>query len=360
MPVHSLSIDQFRNLTSVSLSCSPHLNLVLGANAAGKTSILEALYVIGRARSFRTPNLDKAIQSGSEAFQLVAKISLDQGRRIPVGISRRPKHLLARIDGQPVRRLSELAALFPIHWVGGNLHRLLEEGPVYRRQFLDWGLFHVKQSYIPAWKRFQKLLKQRNASLRITKTRAEVAAWDNELALAGEELDVFRRTYVEELRVIFQHIAAELLGFGAPPEIRYRRGWSADQSYAESLQASYTRDREQGFTRQGPQRADLSFYLENQPVSEVLSRGQQKLLVIALHVAQASLLRHSSDLSSLFLIDDLGAELDSANQARIMSLLADLHAQVFATAIEMPDMSAWKSAETKRFHVEHGVVTEVL
>jgi DNA replication and repair protein RecF len=360
MPVLTLSIDQFRNLAPVTLHFSSRLNLFIGANAAGKTSILEALFILGRARSFRTRYLDKAIQTGSDRFQVVATVSPNGGRVIPVGISRAEKQLMARIDAQAVKRLSDLAALFPIQWVGGDLHRLLEDGPAFRRQYLDWGLFHVKQSYIPAWKRFQKLLKQRNASLRTARTLAEIAVWDGELANEGAALHRFRQAYIQELETVFQRVAAELLVLSAPFEIRYRPGWSADQSYAESLQAGLERDREQGFTRTGPQRADLVFCTGGQPVTEQLSRGQQKLLVVALHVAQAKVLKHNTGTSSLFLLDDLGAELDSVNQAKIMNLLVDIDAQVFATAIELPDMSTWNRAETKTFHVKHGVVSEVL
>ena len=360
MPVHLLSIDQFRNLEPVKLQCSPRMNLFIGANAAGKTSLLEALYILGRARSFRASNLDKAIQVGHDQFRIVAQVLSASEREIPVGISRHKNQLIARIDGNPVKRLSELAALFPVQWVGGNLHRLLEDGPAYRRQYLDWGMFHVKHGYIQAWKRFQKLLKQRNAALRTARSTQEVQAWDGELSRVGEALHVLRESYVLELAHGLQEVAAELLPSSKPLEIRYRRGWAGDQSYADALNASLPRDREQGFTRPGPHRADLGLYCAEQPVSEQLSRGQLKLLVIGLQLAQARLLKASKDQSSLFLIDDLGAELDQENQARVMSLLNNVDAQVFATAIEMPDVSNWEIASMKRFHVKHGTVSEVV
>lgn len=360
MPLVSLSINRFRNLEPVSLQLSAHLNLFIGANAAGKTSLLEALYVLARARSFRARSLDKVIQKGDSGFQIVAKLRDENEREIPVGMSREEKKLLTRIDGVTIKRLSELAALFPIQWLGGNLHRLIEEGPAFRRQFLDWGLFHVKPAYMPTWKRFQKQLRQRNAALRAKASAKEVQAWDKELAETGEQLHQYRDAYVKALSNTVGDISRELLSRHGEAEIRYKKGWPADSTFRESLINGLDQDREQGFTRVGPQRAELIFHCDKKPVSEYLSRGQQKLFVIALQIAQARLLRCESGRTSIFLMDDLGAELDKANQARVMRLLQTIESQVFVTAIDEPDHSGWNIDTVSRFHVKHGVVSKVV
>jgi len=360
MVLRSLSIDRFRNLAPVALQCSPQLNLFIGENAAGKTSILEALYVLGRARSFRTRHLEKAIQHGTEAFNIVGRVLTAEGREIPVGVGRQQNQLVARIDGKPVQRLSDLAALFPLQWVGGNLHRLIEEGPAYRRQYLDWGLFHVKHSYIPTWKRYQKLLKQRNAALRVARSSQEILAWDGEFVAAAEELHAFRLDYVKRLNEVVDQVLVDLLALPGAFHIGYRRGWPADQNLKELMHAGLPRDRDHGFTRSGPHRADLTLLYDEAQVAEQLSRGQQKLLVIGLQVAQAHLLRQLTGCSSVFLLDDLGAELDSDNQAKVMNLLGAIDAQVFATAIELPDRTSWNIENYKGFHVKHGSVSEMV
>lgn len=360
MPVQTISIDRFRNLEPATLQCSPQLNLFVGANAAGKTSVLESLYVLGRGRSFRTRSLEKAIQTGKDRFQLVAKVITDTGRVIPVGISQTEKQFVARIDGRAAKRLSDLAALFPVQWIGGNLHRLLEEGPGHRRQYLDWGLFHVKHGYIPVWQRYQRLLKQRNAALRTGRPAAEIKAWDGELLSAGEELHGFRQAYVAQLEVVLRSVTSALLEDCKPLELAYRAGWRASLSFREALEASFGGDREQGFTRCGPHRADLALLCDGQPVTEQFSRGQQKLLVVGLQVGQARLLKQDLATTSLFLLDDLGAELDTENQRRVMKLLGALEAQVFATAIELPALNSWDMEDVKSFHVKHGRITEVV
>lgn len=360
MPVTSLSVKHFRNLETFDLAFSPQLNIFTGENAAGKTSILESLYVLARARSFRTRNLDKAIRNEAECFTLVAEVQRAAGRKIPVGLNWGSGKLTAKIDRVPVKRLSELACLFPVQWVGGNLHRLVEDGPVYRRQYLDWGLFHVKPVYMQMWKRYQKLLKQRNAALRASRGLNEIRVWNTELALAGSQLHEIREEYVSCLVSDVAELMVELSGVEQAPTIHYRKGWKNDVSLQEALDSGLEKDRDLGYTRSGPHRAELLFQAANRPITEQYSRGQQKLFVIALQIAQAHVLKAALGEKSLFLLDDLGAELDSTNQQRVIRLLLQFEAQVFVTSIQDVDVNALGQDNIQRFHVKHGNVGNVI
>jgi len=360
MPIESISVDQFRNLQSLQLQLSPQLNLFIGDNAAGKTSLLETLYVLARGRSFRARHLDKLVQNNSDGFRIVVQLGDDQGRTTPVGMQRSGSRLVCRINGQPVKRLSDLATLFPVQWLGGNLHAVIEEGPAYRRQLLDWGLFHVKPSYITCWKRFQKALKQRNAAIRKGSGLREIQAWDSELASAGEELNRFREEYVSALLPEIERLGTHFPVIEQAVAIRYKRGWSEGSTFKDILGQSLEKDRDSGFTHCGPQRADLVFSYNGKPARERLSRGQQKVFVVALHLAQATLLFKETGKSSLFLFDDLGAELDSANRTSVMKLLQAINAQVFVTSITDVNLSEGFGGQLKRFHVKHGNVTEML
>lgn len=360
MPIESITLTRFRNLQPVELQLSPHLNLFFGDNAAGKTSLLEALFVLARGRSFRTSQLDQLIQAEHADFQLVARLSTSEGRVIPVGMQRSRGRFECRINGHPIRRLSELAVLLPVQWIGGNLHTLIEDGPAYRRQFLDWGLFHVKPEYISLWKRFNKQLKQRNAALRSGSSRREVQAWNVELAEAGEQLHRYRKMYLEQLLSVLASINPQFPTLERPVELAYRKGWRAEATYKEVLDGSYASDQESRFTRSGPQRAELSFSVSGKPASEQLSRGQQKVFITALQVAQASLLHQETGKTSLFLLDDLGSELDPANQRATLQLLSGIEAQVFVTAIDEPLLEESVQQISRRFHVKHGQITEVI
>ncbi len=360
MPIKSISIDRFRNLQPTELQLSPQLNLFIGDNAAGKTSLLDSLYVLVRGRSFRERQLDKLVQNNSNGFRLVVQLMDGDEKTIPVGMQRTGSRLVCRIDGQPVRRLSELAELCPVQWLGAGLHAVIEEGPAYRRQLLDWGLFHVKPSYIVTWKRFQKLLKQRNAAIRQRSGLREIRAWDGELASAGEQLDLFRREYISALLPEIELLGSHFPIIEHAVSVNYKKGWPDDASFAETLSNTLEKDRDSGFTHSGPQRAELVFSYDGKPARERLSRGQQKVYVVALKLAQATLLYKETGKSSLFLFDDLGAELDTANQANVMKLLRAISAQVFVTSISDVDLTDWSADQVKRFHVKHGKVTEML
>ena len=178
MGLQSLDICDFRNIATASLSFSPGLNLISGENAAGKTSLLEAIYCLGRVRSFRTHVSAQPIRDGQSAFRLVGRVLSSAGRQFPIGIERQRSELEVHLDGQPVRRLSDLAGSFPVQIMSGDTPTILNGGPRYRRQTLDWALFHVEQAYREAWQRYTRALRQRNAALRAHMPVKQVTTWE--------------------------------------------------------------------------------------------------------------------------------------------------------------------------------------
>ena len=362
MRVASLDISGFRNLRPLRLSCASGLNLIIGPNASGKTSLLEALYVLGRGRSFRTRQPRDLIQTGVPAFRVVALMTGSDGRRVPVGIERDTRELIARVGGIPTRSLVELARQTPVLLLNPDSHRLLEDGPKQRRRFMDWGLFHTESGFLDAWRRYDVALRHRNAALRTHAADRVVDAWDGELATAATLLDRLRRTFCKALGSVLGPLAAATLAQGGV-EVDYRRGWPLEpleRGFASWLRAGRDQDRQQGHTRLGPHRADFTVRIADQPPAEALSRGQQKLLVIALVLAQAELYRRHTGDACILLIDDLPAELDVDSRARVTRALAEMETQLFVTAIEpgLLDATHWREART--FRLMHGEVSEVI
>lgn len=358
MRVTTLDIAGFRNLRQISLACSPGLNLILGPNASGKTSVLEALYVLGRGRSFRTRQPCDLIQTGAALFRIVAMMIDGDGRRIPVGVERDAHELTARIGGAPTRSLAELARQAPVLLLNPDSHRLLEDGPQLRRRFMDWGLFHAEPGFLETWGRYATALRHRNAALRTGSANRTVDAWDGELATAATVLDRRRKTFCEALEGAVAPLAAATLGM-AGVQVDYRRGWPLEpfaREFGDWLREGRDQDRKQGHTRIGPHRADFSLRIAGRPSAEALSRGQQKLLVIALVLAQAELYQRHTGASCILLIDDLPAELDAGNRERVMQTLAGLDAQWFITALEpgLLDAAPWREARV--FQLGDGVL----
>jgi DNA replication and repair protein RecF len=357
-----LDIADFRNLHRVSLEPAAGFNLIVGPNAAGKTNLIEALYFLGRARSFRTRQVRELIRTDADAFRLVAGLSeRPDGRRVPVGIERSRRELTIRIDGAPVHSLASLARQTPVLLLNPNSHRLLEDGPPLRRRFLDWGLFYAEPAFQPAWKRYAAALRHRNAALRAGAPDRVVAAWDQELAADAATLDRLRKAFCNALRATLGPLAEQTLGVAAV-QVDYRRGWplEASDDLIAVLRTQREQDRRHGHTRLGPHRADFHLKLDGGPPVEHLSRGQQKLLVIALVLAQARLYRAHCDSPCILLIDDLPAELDAHYRERVLSALAGMETQLFITAIEAGALDAAVRPGARVYAVDHGDLREMV
>jgi DNA replication and repair protein RecF len=238
---------------------------------------------------------------------------------------------------------------------------LLTGAPGARRQYLDWGVFHVEHRFFEQWQRFQRGLKQRNKLLRRGKIDAEeLSVWTRELAVSGEALTNYRNAYFQVLTPRFRTIMAQLMPDLSGLELRFRQGWDKQSSYAEALANSDETDREQGFTHVGPQRADIRVLMDGHLAADTLSRGQQKLVVCGLKLAQGQLMADLGEKYCIYLVDDLPSELDAQHSERVCTLLDALDTQVFITCVHKREIAAaWpRSSENDlaMFHVEHGQV----
>ena len=357
MTLATLEINELRNLQHVLLHCSPKLNLISGANASGKTSVLEAIYLLSLGRSFRTRNSQDLIRHGQTACRVVVQCHDANGKPVPIGIERTAQGQTARINGVPAQSLAELASALPALLLNPDSHRLLDDGPQQRRKFMDWGVFQGEQAFLPTWRRYRTALKNRNAALRNRADDRGLLIWEKELNAAASTLDQLRQAYCEALEAMLSPFLEMILG-EVEPKLEYRRGWAQGQSLLDLLQRDREQDRQYGYTRLGPQRADFKINIKNQSINESLSRGQQKLLVIALVLAQAELYLDQCGRPCLLLIDDLPAELDRQHRERVMACLMQQASQLFITAIE-PEMlisATWRSENHGHFRLSDGRV----
>jgi DNA replication and repair protein RecF len=326
-----LEATAFRNFETFQMEPGPAFNMVYGANGSGKSSLLEAIYLLGMGRSFRARLVSRVIRHEANKLMVVGQIADEHGNKIPVGIER-PRHGAAkiRVNGSTVQSIAELAAILPVQLINQDSYHLIEGGPKYRRQFLDWGLFHVEQRFFKLWKRSQQILLQRNAELREGANPHQIKAWDNEFIITASELSALRENYAKQLLKVLSPILADLKGI---PDwnITYLPGWDRFKELQEVLNASFTRDVQLGHTQYGPHRADLQICIDGIPAYEVLSRGEQKLFVYALRLAQGILLRELVGKKCIYLIDDLPAELDASRQQQVIQILQGLKSQVFVT-----------------------------
>ncbi len=354
MALTALRVEHFRCLNAVDFQPDPNLNLITGANATGKTSLLESIFVLSRGRSFRAGRASELIQYEADALTVYAELSSGTDtHRLGAEIARAGRRL--QVDGQTAA-LGDVAALLPVQVIDPEIHLLIQGGPEQRRRFLDWGVFHVEPRFLDSWRRYRKALRQRNAALRRQDRREAVMAWDEELINAGELVDAWREAFNDQFHALLSSKSFDILPFEL--KCSYLRGWKAGQSLPDALADSWERDRATQATQVGPHRADLRFEAGGHALRHHVSRGQQKLLAGALVIAQTHFVVEANQREVVLLVDDPAAELDREHRERLFELFRTVPAQLFVAALELDELP-WGTAG-KRFHVEHGELAPLI
>jgi DNA replication and repair protein RecF len=331
MALRRLQVTDLRCLQSVELDLDARFTLISGPNASGKTSLLEAIYVLGRGRSFRTRRLEHLIRRGAQRFIVFGEVAIGQ-RLVPLGIEGSAEGMRARISGTAAASLAELALLLPVQIIDPEVHKLIEEGPSARRRYLDWGVFHVEPSFVGNWQRYSQVLRQRNAALKARQSKILVSVWDAELLRYGQEITDARMRYVGRLDAHVRDLARRLLDLELT--LGYRNGWPRNLDFTEALGQSWPADQERGSTQVGPHRAELSIQLDGIAAKDHVSRGQQKLLAAALLIAQLQLFPADSEPRPTLLLDDPAAELDQVHLAELLAQVSRQLDQLVVTTLQ--------------------------
>jgi DNA replication and repair protein RecF len=359
--VTRLDIRDLRRFDSVSLSPTAGLNLLIGDNGAGKTSVIEALHLMAYGRSFRGRVRDGLVRSGAPALEVFVQwdeawAAGDRTRR--AGLRHTGGEWSGRLDGESVAQLGELCAALAVVTFEPGSHDLIHGSSDTRRRFMDWGLFHVEPSFLAPWRRYARALKQRNALLKQRIQDYQLDAWEQELAQTGEVLTEQRRDYVAQLAPHVSAIAAELGPSLGEATLHYLPGWKRDElPLADALLLARDRDLQAGHTSVGPHRADWRLDFAAIPGRDALSRGQAKLAALSALLAQADLHRAVTGQAPVFCLDDLASELDRGHQRRTLERLAASGSQIFVSGTDVPAAVGDLGIPHRTFHVEQGAIT---
>jgi len=344
-----LRVWNLRCIEQAELVIAPDLTLICGDNGSGKTSVLEAIFLLGRGRSFRIRNNERLIRHGEPYLRVTGRVD-SLGLPVTLGFEASRTASTARIAGHTAASLAELSQAFPVQVIEPGIHRLIEEGGHRRRRWLDWAVFHVEPHFMQTWVHYGRALKQRNAALKTPD--GDVAAWDSQVASLGESIAEARGQLVERLQPYWKEEVDALCGMAV--ELHYLRGWSQDVSLTDALVAGRARDRMRQVTHSGPHRADVAVRLKGRHAREVLSRGQQKLVAVAMTIAQLRLLRALTDLRPTLLLDDPAAELDATRLHTFIDRVASLRCQLVMTSLQSE--SRLFGAPERTFRVGQGRV----
>ncbi len=356
MYITNLNIKSFRNINELSIELRKNFNIFYGENGAGKTSLLESIYYLSVGKSFRTNLATRIIQHQQDSLMLTTGFN-DGNSQHFIGFERhRNGSRTIKLNGEAQFSIAPIARLMPLQVIGVDSYRFFSDGPKQRRAFLDWGVFHVKQSFLDIWQQFSKVLKQRNSCLKQKRPKEEIQVWNQPVIELSEHIHGFRIEYIYNFEPIYKEIFNLLLpDLSNKMSIRYKRGWLKESSLETLLNIHYQRDLNFGFTQDGPHRADIQIYIDNTPADDILSQGQQKLAAYALHLAQGVLFKQQLNKSPIYLIDDLPSELDTYKQTAVINVLKSLNSQVLVTCINNNDLSDLSELdESQMFHVKHG------
>lgn len=355
MWIKQLEVKNCRLLEDVSIELSPMLNIIIGDNASGKTSLLESLHLLSNGRSFRTPNISSVISHQKQSVLVSAKIALDS-TSFQIGIEKSPSKTKIRIDKKDIFSQAELSRHLPLTIIHPDSIQLITGAPSNRRAFIDWISFYSFPDFIEKWKAYKHVLKQRNHCLKNSKHRYALQKWTNELAALQPDIIQYRLSATNKLLPLFKETASKLLK-GIEVDIRLNTGFPADIDVDEAslfsfYQSKLEHDIKCQRTTSGAHKADVKIMINSTAADQVASRGQLKLLSIALLLSQSATIKNSKQEKGILLFDDFSAELDTKNQKNLIKYLIGLEQQIILTTTKkelQPSLS-----KSKMFHVKHG------
>lgn len=358
MSIQSLTTSNFRNLAYANIKFDQQINFIVGDNGSGKSSVLESIFFLGHGKSFRTTKVDNLVNVDNSGFV----ISVKDDRDFQLGVKRDSNGLIEiKINGDSKFRLSDLAKNIAVQIITPETFKLFFGGPKERRRFVDLGMFHVEHTFSELWRNFRKVLLQRNACLKKRIGGQQLEYWNTQFCELSEQIALLRATYIEQLSLeLNQWLDILLPDMKNDIQLSYSKGWSSKRLLSDVLAENSDKEFMYGHSLFGAHKFDIKFHCNKLNIDQILSRGQQKLFLMALTIAQANLIFQSQKIEPIILIDDIGAELDHNSRTVLATAINKLHCQLFITAIDkdvlVPLISEQKTS--KMFHVEHGVLSE--
>lgn len=365
MRVTGLRLVNFRNYPSLSLRPDAGLCVLTGENAAGKTNVLEALFLCSLGRSHRTVRDSEMVRSGESAGSVAVDMDTRSGpRRIECKLFSGDRKRMF-IDGAPLSRSGELLGCLNVVMFAPEDLALIKDGPGERRRFLDMAISQLRPSYYYTLQQYNAALKQRNALLKEPEglDYDALECWDEQLSVLGAAIVLARAELVERLGLIAaeQHETlsdgTEALVAAYEPNVAPTDRETLVKTLRLALSDTAERDVYRGNTSVGPHRDDLKLVINGSDVRVYGSQGQQRTTVLSLKLAQLEILRVEKEDSPVLLLDDVFSELDRNRQK--MLLIAAQDCQTFLTCTHIEEVAAAGVEQMQVYQVSDRSVVEL-
>ena len=350
-----LYVGNVRCVREARLEPGKGVNLLVGNNGAGKTTILEAVYFLGHGKSFKGTEVARLMGHGEKLLEVAGEV-VEEGRVTRLGIQKSAGRGRIRVNGREAWSNQALAERLVVGAFYPGRERLVWGERRERRALLDWLMFHVEPSYGGLSRDYAQGIRGRNALLRRGASDRELASWSAGLAELGDRIHDARQAVVNEwIPGLESHLAGRLK---SRVQVRYARGWAVgDDGLGATWAGKLRQDRERGWTAAGPHRADLVLDCASGPCKDVLSRGEGKTLALELFFGAVEFLRERTGRSSVLLLDDIYSELDAENRDSFVARLQAMGNQAFVTTVDPASGAGAAGGSATVFHVEQGRVS---
>lgn len=359
MYISSLELADFRNIISLHMDFSRGTNILYGENAQGKTNILESLYMVSTTKSHRGVRDRDMIRFGMEEAHIrsmIMKGGIDY--RIDMHLRKNKSKGIA-INGQRIKKASELIGLLHIVFFSPEDLGIVKNGPAERRRFMDMELCQLDASYLHNLNQYNKTVENRNRLLRdmyqYPELQDTLSIWDAQLVNYGRQIIESRRSFITDLNEIVEEIHAKLSGNREHLIIRYEPNTEADD-FEEKLLRSRERDIHMKMTSVGPHRDDFSFFDGETDLRKYGSQGQQRTCALSLKLSEIDLVKKVIGHKPVLMMDDVLSELDSGRQNYLLSTIGEI--QTFITCTGLDEFVNNRFKIDQVFRIESGACVE--
>lgn len=366
MQVKSITISQFKNLKEVGISFSPRFNCFVGDNGAGKTNILDALYLLSMTKSFFNSTDVMNIRHGDDFFSVRASyVRSGEELELFCSYSASSKKSFKR-NGKQYEKLGDHIGYVPLVMVSPEDIDLILGGSEVRRKWLDMVISQCDSDYLFTLMKYNKVLQQRNTLLKSMQgamlcDSSLIEVWDDRLVELGEVILKVRQRFIDEFCPIFDRYYKAVSGGNESVFLTYKESVASGE-FAKTLVASLGKDVALGYTSVGIHKDDLNMQLDEYPIRKVGSQGQKKSFIIALKFAMYEWLMQRKGVKPLLLLDDIFDKLDPSRVRAILNIVgSDSFGQVFITDTRresVEEMLKSLGADFSLFEIEKGEVKD--